>query len=211
MAARGPKLKHGGNFDIMNAERLFLETNNFRYVALAIGANPVRPPSWAMEACIAERLTAERSSSGGQRQHTSRILDLAIALMATHEDEYFLPARSLKDEESRIAWYKLYEVQYKAKPLATALRQALLIIDPHEKLIDAAIVNLRNAWMREQKEERLNEKNFSVLRLRKIKTTARIDRVLRAMEEWKSAPDSLSSANPELLVWDAMRHGLLSP
>lgn len=211
MAARGPKPKHGGNFYIVNAERLFSETNDFRYVALAIGAHPVRPPQWAIEACIAERLVTERSTlMASQLKNASRILDLAVALMAKHEDEYFLPGTYFEDEQSRVEWYRFNEHRYKAKPLVTSFREALLSIEPHERNIDAAIRNLRNAWEREQREEKLDEALPSVLRLRKIPTTSRINRVLMTMEGWNSAPDSPFSTDPELLVWDALRKGLLS-
>ena len=210
MAARGPKLKHGGNFDIVNAERLFAETKDFRYVALAIGLHPVRPPHWAIEACIAERLVSERSTSmAAQVQHASRILDLAVALMAKHEDDYFLPSRNCSDEQTRAEWYRVNEHLYEAKPLATALREALLTIEPHPNDIVGAVRNLENAWAREQEEEWLDDTVFSVLSLRNIPTTSRINRVLLAIEEWRSALDSASSADPELLVWYAMTKGLL--
>lgn len=198
MVARGPKLKHGGSFYIANAERLFFETNDFRYVALAIGANPVRPPDWAIEACIAERMATERTTSMTSfAKKGPRILDLAIALMAKHEDDFFLAGRDID------------ESQYEEKPLATALREALLAIDPNPADIVGAVKNLENAWKREQREELLDETLPSVQRLREIPTTARIHRVLTAMEEWNSAPGSPLSADPELLVWDAMRLGLL--
>lgn len=54
----------------MNAERLFLQSvdlgaTDFRYVALAIGAEPLRPPKWAISECVVELdRTARRLRTG---------------------------------------------------------------------------------------------------------------------------------------------------
>jgi hypothetical protein len=222
MAKRGRKTGHSGHYHIANAERLFLETRDFRYVALAIGQHPYKPPSWAIEACIAERLAAERTTSATTSvKQASRILDLAVALMAHHEEEYFKPSFNCPDEKSREDWYSLNEERYKFLPLETALRQALLAIDPNPVDVDGAVENLVNAWKREQQEEESEEKEarkkgkpiYSALpgvqTLRAIKPTKRITRVLNTMEEWASSPDSLLSSDPELLLWRAKSNGLL--
>ena len=212
MAKRGRKTAHSGHYHIANAERLFSETKDFRYIALAIGEHPFEPPSWAIEACIAERLAAERSTSMATSvKHASRILDLAVTLMALHEEEYFKPSFNISTRRSRRDWHTHYGNRYKCMPLETALRQALLAIDPNPVDVDGAVGNLVNALKREQEEDDdpLYSAQAAVHILRGIGPTKRITRVLNAMEEWTSSPDSPLSADPELMLWTAKRNGLL--
>lgn len=47
----GRKRNRGGGLQVEQAEQLFRESGDFRYVALAIGKHPLDPPKWAMAAC----------------------------------------------------------------------------------------------------------------------------------------------------------------
>lgn len=78
-----------GALDIRNAKILFEksvadEEPDFRYPVLAIGANPLVPPKWAMQACIEERRKTERISSSLASEPHGKMLDEMAVLLLEH-------------------------------------------------------------------------------------------------------------------------------
>ena len=76
----GRRKRYGGSYTVENAEKLFQQSvalgkPDYQLVALAIGACPSAPPSWAVLACIELRQQYERLPARGNDAEMSFILD----------------------------------------------------------------------------------------------------------------------------------------
>lgn len=177
-----PKLASGHN-QIRNARRLFDTsvangTPDFRYVALAIGEVPIKPPKWAIDACIEEKELTETASASVAREDIGIVLDEAIRIFYDHEEETNRDGSEL--------------------PFAAAIREACKrtnkFLGFDGSLGASELKTIRDAWKREQKESNLESNLF----LEGFKPTERIDRVLIA----KLGSEFGMSTNPMRDIWD---------
>ncbi|MFK4005022.1 hypothetical protein [Qipengyuania sp. NPDC077563] len=150
------KTRRSGHSHIENAQQLFERTGDYRYVALAIGSSPTKPPKWAMQACLAECERTESKAYSVDEDRIGQVLDDTIRALANHE------------RDTR-------------KNCRMSLRAAILkatgrVSGPLDE--DSEVRPYRRAWDREQKEDR----RHSYLGLEGYETTHRIHRVL--MEEY---------------------------
>lgn len=168
----GNKRLLSGPHQITNAEQLFIlsaqrGTPDFRYVALAIGENPYRPPSWAVWECILEKNRTARRAASGTRE-VSTILDEVVRFFAKEhfrrDDE---PERRTKS----------------SPPLRLAIRTACetLNLRAKERSAGAAeaswMKDVERAWRREQQEDVVE----SAYVLLNWNTTKRIDEIMHGL------------------------------
>lgn len=85
----GAKRLRSGPNEIENARNLFEASvekrkPDYRYVALAIGENPLKPPIWAVWACI-ELRDAAMNSAASKVAHTSLAMDEIVRFFAKEQ------------------------------------------------------------------------------------------------------------------------------
>ncbi|WP_157096590.1 hypothetical protein [Tsuneonella dongtanensis] len=168
----GNKRLLSGPNEIINAERLFRQSvqrgkPDFRFVALAIGENPYRPPTWAIWECIIEKDRAARKAASGTRE-VSDILDEVVRFFAKEEFRRDgLPGERAKPAPS----------------LRLAIRTACetLNLRTKERSGGAAeaswMKDVERAWKREQQEDVVD----STYVLLNWETTKRIDEIMHAL------------------------------
>jgi hypothetical protein len=169
--ARG--LKKSGQSEIDNAKALFEQSvergrPDYRLVALAIGAAPLRPPSWAIEACILAKETTERIPAAGTvPDEVGEVLDQIIRYYAGWQQD------RPRDPPG-------------SEHVPPSLREAIIAscrtLGLRTKQLDGAgnddwMRDVRRAWDWEQ----VNDGRDSYLVLDGFNTTGRIDRVLTAL------------------------------
>lgn len=118
-----------------DAERLFQETGDYRYVALAIGESPDDRPSWAIWACkMAYWFNEQKAAAGIPSDEVGSLLDSMIAFYVDRQGE----------TDSR-------EIGKKTAPLTHAMRHTLIEhgVPPGTDLHDAWLKKLRIAWDKE--------------------------------------------------------------
>lgn len=164
------KLRSGPN-EVINAERLFRQSvengrPDFRFVAIAIGECPFRPPTWAIWECILEKdRTARRAPSG--TKEVGEILDEVVRFFAREE---FARDNAAKRE---------------ARPpsLRRAIRSACGTLGKRTKYLSAGsadtswMKDIERAWRREQEEDVVP----STYVLSDWKTTRRIDEIMHGL------------------------------
>lgn len=169
--ARGSK--KSGQSEIDNAQVLFRQSvergrPDYRFVALAIGAASIRPPSWAIKACILEREKTERMPAAGTvADEVGEVLDQMIRYFASWQQDR--PRTSPGSEH-----------------VPPSLREAIIgscrTLGLRTKQFDGSgnddwMRDVRRAWDWEQ----LNDGCDGYLVLDGFNTTGRIDRVLTAL------------------------------
>lgn len=164
------KLRSGQN-DILNAKQLFQRSikagkPDFRFVALAIGESPLRPPTWAVWECILEKDRTSPKAASGTKE-VSVILDEMVRFFA-------------REEFSR-------DNAAKRKAPAPSLRKAIrsacetLELRSKERSAGAAdatwMKDIERAWKREQQEDVVS----SAYVLMNWNTTRRIDEIMHSL------------------------------
>ncbi len=158
------KRKTSGHYEISEAQSLFEQSKaigkpDFRYVALAIGNCPPKPPQWAIEACIAERNETQIQPFSLEKRRTGIILDEVVRVLDENEQS----GREPKKMSLRAA-------------IITTIKRIDPEFDPTAPMDDNSIRTIRKAWNREQKEDRVQ----SQYSLTGYQMTSRIDRVITA-------------------------------
>lgn len=160
----GNKRRSSGHAEVENARQLFEQSKerrkpDFRFVALAIGSFPIKPPAWAIRACI-EECEATELRSAALSPHVDKVLDEVVRVL----DEHQQASGDLRKKSVRSAVLE-----------ATS---RLGVYDAEEGPVDDdQIRRIREAWDREQSEDRTR----SVFPLEGYQTTYRTDRVLFAV------------------------------
>jgi len=169
--ARGSK--KSGQSEIDNAKELFEQSvergrPDYRFVALAIGAASIRPPLWAIEACILERETTERMPAAGTvADEVGEVLDQMVRYLAVlQQDRPRDPPGS----------------EHVPPSLREAIIASCRTLGLRTKQLDASgnddwMRDVRRAWDWEQ----VNDGRAGYLVLDGFNTTGRIDRVLTAL------------------------------
>lgn len=179
----GRRKRHGGSFTVENAETLFQQSvavgkPDYHLVALAIGARPSAPPSWAVWACIELRQQHERLPARGNDAEMSYILDELVRVFD----------RAGRNGERPEAAGQSRSEQYSLPSLRSAILQVLKDKGLRQNRADSAnddwFRDIREAWEWEQAHE-LAPSSFMELAEgdvsdadKRLKTTARIHRVL---------------------------------
>lgn len=197
---RGRKSRYGAGYAIEHAERLFRQSvdekrPDYKFVALAIGAAPASPPSWAIFECIQLRQREERNAGRGHEQNVSDILDDVVRFydraQRNFEDQCRNTSATLDD--------------YSPPSLAKAIRQVLAEREERQDIackVDGDwFRDVRNAWNLEQKNDlapsaimHLDEGKAAKKRGGFLKTTHRIARVLQqSMAQEIGHPEDLAT------------------
>jgi hypothetical protein len=180
---KGRKPRFGAGYSIKHAQELFRRSvdeghPDFKYVALAIGEAPASPPSWAVLACIELRKRDERQTARGHSETINVILNEIVRFYIRAEREF-------------IKGFNTYEAfdNYTPPTLRSAILSVLKERDPNtnaDGANDDWHRDIREAWNREQidcllpsSDMQLEQGKPSVRAKRKLKTTIRIDNVLR--------------------------------
>ena len=158
------KKKTSGHYEIREARSLFEQSKakgqpDFRYVALAIGDCPLKPPFWAMEACVTERDATKTQPFSLEKKDTGDILDEVVRVLDENEQS----AREPKKMSLRSAIY-------------SAMQRIDPEFDPTAPMDDNSIRTIRDAWDREQEEDCVR----SQFALTGYQSTSRTDRVIIA-------------------------------
>ena len=170
----GRKKQVGAGYNIYRAEELFRQSEadgkpDYKYVALAIGAAPAAPPSWAVLACIELRQEEEGQAARGHPTKVSAVLDDLVRFFDQKQREF--ERQSQDSPEIRLA--------YSPPSFRSALRQVLASDEGWKHEIDGANDDwqkpFRNAWRWEQEND-LAPSSF--WQLDGFNTTSRIDRVM---------------------------------
>lgn len=162
----GNKALKSGAEQITNAEALFDETGDFRYVALAIGAAPIAPPFWAMWECVAEHHRTELIAKSNYPE-----LDIILDELARQiAKEHFARMDGRKPDERPFP--SLAEFTRRSCR-ATGLRTDKL----DQNANDDWARDIRRAWDHEQKLPAA----YDPWELPNCKMTDRIDRVVTEM------------------------------
>ncbi|MDT0576494.1 hypothetical protein RM533_09870 [Croceicoccus sp. F390] len=198
----GRNERYGAGYEIQNAEKLFLQsvTDNapdYKYVALAIGVRPARPPAWAMLACIELRQREEVTAARGSLTDVPFILDELIRFYLRKQREFENRPEYVSDDLDN----------YSLPPLRSAILHVLQENGLRGAEGGTADDNwhrdIRNAWDWEQErdfivdadpacEMRLDGFLKSKGKRVPIKTTSRIQRVLmQAMAQENDDPVDL--------------------
>jgi hypothetical protein len=174
----GNKRRSSGHTEVENARQLFEQSRergkpDFRFVALAIGSAPVRPPAWAIRACI-EECEATELRSAALSPHVDVVLDEMIRVLDEHQQK----GGDLRKKSVRSA-------------ILEATSRTSVCDAARGPLDDDQIRRIREAWDREQIEDR----RHSVFPLEGYETTHRTDRVLTALygEEWGMPADPVKA------------------
>lgn len=216
-----PKLLDGHD-QIRNAKALFEMSvargePDFRYVALAIGAVPIRPPIWAIEACN-PRTLFEASQAAKKPDYQYATLAIGSnptdpprwAVLACIEEKELAEKQAASGEAIKVGAVldEVIRVLYEHEeasgrdgtrmPLAAAIREATRRTDflPHgDGPIDGDKHKvILNAWKREQKQSASD----SYLKLEGYLPT---DRISRMMIEMIGLQENMST-NPMRDIWD---------
>ncbi len=179
----GRPKRHSGGHSIHHAEEMFRQSvanrnPDYSYVALAIGAAPQAPPSWAVLACIELRQQRERQPARGNAAEIEGILDDMVRFYDRDRRAFEL---TCTESPHALDGYR-----------APALRSAILQVlkangqrsEQSTSASDDWFRDIRKAWEWEQEHD-LAPSSFMELdeggigKDRKLlKTTTRIDRVL---------------------------------
>lgn len=176
----------GGAVKVRDARRLFEETGDYKYVALAIGAAVNDPPKWALIECWRlKKITQSDPAMATNLPAASRIMDRAIELMIEHEDQQ---RNTPTNENCSIQRMPSSGFNVRPLPKETALKRALAEIAP-DREEQAAIEALKKAWQREEQEELVNwetdRREPNGVSIEGYRTTYRIERVIYRVEAKK--------------------------
>jgi hypothetical protein len=170
----GRRERFGGSYTIHHAEELFWQSvaagsPDYTFVALAIGASPAAPPSWAVWACIDARQNTERQTARGPDKITPPILDELVRHLARRQ--WSFESRDRSDAEP--------DAEYRPPSFRSAVIE-VAEADPNwrDKVSGADsdwYKPIVRAWNWEQQND-LARSTFWTLE--GFKTTARIDRVM---------------------------------
>jgi hypothetical protein len=179
----GRRKRHGGSFTVANAEQLFQQSlaegkPDYQFVALAIGACPAAPPSWAVWACIELRQQHERLPARGNVAEMSDILDELVRFF----DRAGRNGERLNGDGQNLT------TNYSPPSLRSAIIEVLKDSGIRQHRADTAnddwFRDIREAWEWEQANE-LVPSSFMELAEgdvidadKRLKTTSRIHRVL---------------------------------
>jgi hypothetical protein len=179
----GRRKRQGGSFAVENAEKLFQQsvldgTPDYQLVALAIGARPSAPPSWAVWECIELRQRHERIPARGNDGDMSDILDALVR---------FFDHAGRNGERLKTHGHDGSE-RYSPPSLRSAIIQVLKDRGLRAERVSSAnddwFRDIREAWEWEQAHE-LAPSSFMELEEgdvdeadKRLKTTSRIHRVL---------------------------------
>lgn len=162
----GRKKLMSGATKIANAEQLFEASvrngkADFRYVVLAIGSSPTKPPSWAIWQCLEERRREETRAAAGLTD-IDRILDETVLVFFRQQ------------QTSGDALHK------RGLSLRAAIIRACSLLGERTSPSDGKqgddswFRDVREAWLHEQ----ANDPSQSAFQLDGWNMTARIDRVI---------------------------------
>lgn len=179
------RLRGSADGDAASVRKQFEQTRDYRYVALAIGAAPFKPPKWAIEACFElHRRTLEEASSGNTPKLTGQQLDDVMRELFRAED-IAIPADK----------YSLSQ-NYVAPSLASAIKNVLIrSIGSDDPSFDANVRRLRRAWDHEARGVETDQSGFP--------QTERYRRILRewgdknASRPWSQLPEQLIKSMTE--------------
>lgn len=160
-------------------KEMFESTGDFRWVALAIGERPDKPPEWAMKECIRE-FNRDRKAPviGNQPEELGKRLDAMIRYFIQAEDEF----------EERVAKGGVVggpDDEYTPPPTAKAIAYALAQsgIHPDEGEYIAKERQLRRAWQAELENGPFTDEQYLKLEGMPVQT----ERMLRVLLKFGDA------------------------
>lgn len=176
-----PKLTSGPH-QVANAELLFRQSvargkADFRYVALAIGAEPFQPPRWAVWECILEKDRVARRAPSGTKD-VSVIMDEVV--------RFFAREQALREDHPERRTKRLPSLQQAVRSACDALGvRARGVEGP--KADTSWMKDVERAWKREQDEDVVESHH----RLLHFKTTKRISDIVEGLvaQECGHPPD----------------------
>lgn len=172
-----------GPHQVENAHRLFLQSvergsPDFRYVALAIGAEPFQPPRWAVWECILEKdRTARRAAT--TLTEVDEILDEVV--------RYFAGEHFRRDDNPELRERPLPSLQKAIRAACATLGKRTKSLDAPKNADTSWMKDVERAWKREQQEDVVE----SYHQLLEWKTTKRIADIVEALvaKEFGHPPD----------------------
>ena len=205
----GRPRRYIGALELENAEALFRQSvedgsPNYRYVAMAIGAEPLTPPAWAVLACLHLKGTTEKSAGSSMERPDGDVLDEAIRIIARHEDRMFeirMAARSLGDGANIDRRDRF--------PVKRAIEQAYFALNDGEEIGESNYRRIRRLWDDEQRRTVYKGPTPIPMDDDSILTTFRINRVLSNFEDAKIPDGQMIDNNPQRTlvftrIFDAM-------
>ena len=169
----GRKRLVSGPHEVANAERLFRASEergqrDFRFVAMAIGAEPYRPPNWAIWECIAEKDRAGRRAASGLDE-VGEILDEVA--------RYFARDHFRRDDEPGYRMARHPSLQKAIRVACATLEKRTKDVNGPKRAETTWMKDIERAWKREQQEDVVD----SYYRLLDWKITRRIDDVIEGL------------------------------
>jgi hypothetical protein len=152
--------KDSGTYEIDNAEELFRRSvankkTDYRYVAMAIGQNPLEPPDWAIRECVQARTVTEQEPSLRPPGKSGGMLDQIIIEFLKHRDAWEFRCWQFKrSEKAGHTGLPDKPEPYIQLKFAEACRRAWKIASGiNTEPTRGDIEDYQDAWNREQEEE----------------------------------------------------------
>lgn len=176
-----------GPKQIQDAEVMFKQSvengkPDYRFVAIAIGSEPILPPTWAMLACVKLAMSMERTAGNDTERRDGDVLDETIRVIARHEDSGASGEKGLR-----------------AISVERALQEAYFNL--YDEEIGESVRRIRRLWNDEQKQTQFQGLIAIPLKNPRIRTTDRIVRVLVEFESDKMSGPMRGISNPQRVMF----------